>query len=124
MRAVRLGNLEFDRDRFAVRIEWRTVELTFTEFALLDELVRNAGRVVLREHLLGVVWGDESGKASGRLRVQMSRLRKKLQGSWPWTIRTFKKRGYALIDSSEQQQGARLLLGRPQSGRLEPSRRR
>jgi hypothetical protein len=31
----------------------------------------------------------------------MSRLRKKLEGSEPWAIRTVQKRGYALVDLSE-----------------------
>ena len=95
-----LGNLELDRDRFEARIDGQRVELTFTEFALLDTLARNVGRVVLQEEFLDAVWGDASPKLSGRLRVQMSRLRKKLEGSKPWAIRTVQKRGYALADLS------------------------
>jgi DNA-binding winged helix-turn-helix (wHTH) protein len=35
----------------------------------------------------------------------MSRLRKKLEHSRPWAIRTVKKRGYALADVSEHKNG-------------------
>ena len=120
--AVMLGNLELDRDRFEARIDGQRVELTFTEFALLDTLVRNVGRVVLQEELLAAVWGDASPKLSGRLRVQMSRLRKKLEGSKPWAIRTVQKRGYALADLSEDSGHENGRHGRTPPTSLEPSR--
>jgi DNA-binding response OmpR family regulator len=120
--AVTLGNLELDRDRYDARIAGQRVELTFTEFTLLDKLVQNAGRVVLQEELLAAVWGDASPKLSGRLRVQMSRLRKKLEGSKPWAIRTVQKRGYALTDLSEDAGHSNGRLGRRPPTSLEPSR--
>jgi len=96
-----LGNLELDRELYELRIDGHRVELTFTEFALLDKLIDEAGRVVLHEELVASIWGDTSASKVGRLRVQMSRLRKKLEGSDPWTIRTVQRRGYALADLSE-----------------------
>jgi DNA-binding response OmpR family regulator len=100
-----LGNLVLDRERYEVRIDGHRIELTFTEFALLSELVRRPGLVVLQEELLGALWGDQSPELAGRLRVQMSRLRKKLEHSRPWAIRTVKKRGYALAEMSEHKNG-------------------
>lgn len=105
MGPIMLGNLVLDRERYEVRIDGQRVALTFTEFALLDELVRRPGLVVLQEELLGALWGDASPKLAGRLRVQMSRLRKKLEDSTPWSIRTVKKRGYALTNVSDQRNG-------------------
>jgi DNA-binding response OmpR family regulator len=119
--AVTLGNLEIDRDQFEIRIGRRRVELTFTEFALLDELVRNPGRVVSQEELLEAVWGSAAPELAGRLRVQLSRLRKKLAGSRPWTIRTVQKRGYALADQSDDRGTTGKQGRRPPQG-LEPSR--
>lgn len=106
MGVVTLGNLELDRDLFAVRIDQALVELTYTQFALLDELVRNAGRVIPQDELLNAVWGQAAPKHAGRLRVQMSRRRKKLAASHPWTIRTVQKRGYALVDTSDERRQA------------------
>ncbi len=97
-----LGNLELDRARYELRIDGRRVDLTFTEFALLDKLITRPGRVVLQEELVEAVWGDATPDKRGRLRVQMSRLRKKLTGSEPWAIRTVLRRGYALADLSER----------------------
>jgi DNA-binding response OmpR family regulator len=96
-----LGNLEIDRDRYEVRVEQQRIELTFTEFSLLEELVRHAGKVVLQEALLDAVWGEPSPRFTGRLRVQMSRLRKKIAASRRWHIQTVTKRGYVLVDGEE-----------------------
>lgn len=98
---TRLGNLELDLERFELRIAGRRVELTYTEFTLLQALMERPGRVVLQEELVEAVWGDTGSGEGGRLRVQMSRLRKKLEGSKPWVIRTVLRRGYALADLSE-----------------------
>ena len=106
MSVTTLGNLELNRESYELRIDGRRVELTFTEFALLEQLLDRAGRVVLQDELLEALWGDASPKLAGRLRVQMSRLRKKLEDSAPWSIRTVKKRGYALTDVSDQRNGA------------------
>jgi DNA-binding winged helix-turn-helix (wHTH) protein len=57
--------------------------------------------VVQQEELVEAVWGDTSPGKGERLRVQMSRLRKKLEGSKPWAIRTVLRRGYALADLSK-----------------------
>jgi DNA-binding response OmpR family regulator len=107
MGVATLGNLELDRDRFAARVDGSIVDLTYTQFAVLDELVRSAGRVVPQDELLRAVWGEASLAHAGRLRVQVSRLRKKLDGSQPWTIHTVQKRGYALIDASSEKRGRR-----------------
>ena len=55
------------------------VRLTPTEWALLDVLVRNAGRLVTRETLLTEVWGPQYTSDTGYLRLYMSQLRKKLE---------------------------------------------
>jgi DNA-binding response OmpR family regulator len=103
MDTATLGNLELDRERYELRIGGRRVELTYSEFALLDTLVARAGRVVPQEELVGAVWGTATPNMIGRLRVQMSRLRRKLEGSRPWAIRTVQRRGYALADLSERE---------------------
>lgn len=97
-----LGNLELDRERYELRIAGQRVELTYSEFALLHLLVERAGRVVHQQELVEAVWGAMGPPKGSRLRVQVSRLRKKLAASDPWTIRTVLRRGYALADLSER----------------------
>lgn len=90
---IQIGNLEFDYDRQAVRVDGVPVELTALERKLLACLLENSGRIVSRERLL-----DEIYSASGRivndntLSVYLKRLRAKL--GQPCRIQTVKNLGY------------------------------
>lgn len=97
---ITLGNLTLNIDRYAVQVSGRTVALTFLEFEVLKCLAQNAGRVVQRDQLLRELWGEDGPSNPLRLTIHMSRLRKKLAGSTPWTIETVRRRGYVLADTS------------------------
>ncbi|MDQ2681999.1 MAG: response regulator transcription factor [Chloroflexota bacterium] len=56
----RVGDLEIFSDQRLVRRGDREIELTAREFALLDYLVQNTGRVLTRDQILARVWGDEA----------------------------------------------------------------
>lgn len=56
-----------------------TVHLTKTEWAVLEVLVRNPGRVVPAKQLLQEVWGAAYTRETGYLRFYMAKLRKKLE---------------------------------------------
>jgi DNA-binding response OmpR family regulator len=65
----------------AAREAWlkdRQLELTSVEFTLLETLVRNAGRVISREHLTETVLGRKVGPFDRVIDVHVSNLRKKL----------------------------------------------
>lgn len=94
-----LGNLVVDLEAYNVWVDARRVSLTFSEFELLTLLVRRAGAVVPREELARAMWGD--APAEHRLNVQVCRLRKKLEDSRPWHVKTVRRRGYALIADGE-----------------------
>jgi DNA-binding response OmpR family regulator len=72
------GVLSIDPATFSVRCEGREVRLTRKEFALLEELARNAGRVMTRAALLDRVWGLGYYGDSRTLDVHIRRLRLKL----------------------------------------------
>ncbi|GAA3865172.1 response regulator [Leifsonia kafniensis] len=55
------------------------VRLTPTEWLILEELLRNPGRLVTREALLTRVWGPNHTGDSGYLRLYLAQLRKKLE---------------------------------------------
>ena len=61
-----------------VTVDKQEVHLTATEYALLRELVRHAGKVVTHKQLLRAVWGPKSEEQAQYLRVYMTRLRKKI----------------------------------------------
>ena len=101
-----LGNMEIDRGRFEVRIRGRRIALTFMEFELLSHLARNRGNVLSKERLLEAASRRRGGVGTAKLRIHISRLRKKIVESSPWNIRTVQKRGYVLTDSALARQPA------------------
>lgn len=96
---IRVGNLIIDRDRYTVRVGEELVTLTYIEFELLAKLASSRGRVLSQQQILETVWGRDHENGCSKLAVHVSRLRKKIAASQPWTIRTVKKRGYALTDA-------------------------
>jgi DNA-binding response OmpR family regulator len=74
-----IGSLTIDGARHQVRMANRDLVLSPIEYRLLFYLAQNAGRVVTQEQLLEQVWGEEYAGESHLLRVNMSRLRSKLE---------------------------------------------
>ncbi len=72
---------EFTMDFQARRVTVRGKDLKLgpTEYKLLSQLVRNAGRVMLHGDLLRKVWGPEYGGETEYLRVYISYLRNKIE---------------------------------------------
>jgi two-component system response regulator MprA len=75
----------------------RSIDLTRTEFALLELLMRNAGRPLPRETIMDRVWGWESEPTSNSLEVFIGYLRRKTEaGGEPRLIHTVRGVGYVL----------------------------
>jgi two-component system, OmpR family, KDP operon response regulator KdpE len=75
----RFGQLEIDLPGHVVRLRGEEVRLTPTEFALLEQLVVNADKLLTHRVLLQKVWGPEYGSEAEYLRVYINRLRQKLE---------------------------------------------
>lgn len=95
---VRTGGVEIDLGRRLVTRDGEAVDLTRTEWLLLQHLAANAGRVLLNAELLTKVWGPEYRDDLQYLRVWVSRLRRKLEPepSNPTIIKTKPGIGYML----------------------------
>jgi two-component system, OmpR family, KDP operon response regulator KdpE len=76
---VTSGSLTIDLGRRRVTLEGREVTLTATEYNLLAELARNAGKVMMHEELLARVWGPEYRDETEYLRTYVRYLRKKVE---------------------------------------------
>ena len=100
--AVRFDDVEIDLERRVVTRGGELVELSRTEWLLLQHLAVNAGKVVLHTELLTKVWGPEYRDDLQYLRVWISRVRRKLgsRPGDPGRIKTFQGIGY-LLDVSE-----------------------
>ena len=77
---MRVGDLELDLRTRQVRRGARAVELTRTEFALLELLMRNAGVVLTRDVIRERVWGFDDSYGSNTLDVYVGYLRRKTEG--------------------------------------------
>jgi two-component system, OmpR family, KDP operon response regulator KdpE len=76
---VTAGDLEVDLAQHRVTKDGRPVHLTPTEFSLLEQFVRNPGKLLTHRWLLQKVWGERYGDESHYLRVYVASLRKKLE---------------------------------------------
>ncbi len=91
-----LGDVELDAGTRTVRCRGEAVELTATEFNLMDVLLRNAGRIVKREDLSQRVLGREFRPYDRSIDVHVSSLRRKLGHEVAGTerIKTIRGVGY------------------------------
>src|SRR5439155_7769958 len=95
------GDLEIDTEMHKVTVAGHTVTLTPIEYALLDELARNVGRVLTTHLLLQRVWGSQYSDATDYIKGVVRRLRVKLEPdpAHPQYIITEPHLGYRLSDS-------------------------
>ncbi len=70
--------IEIDFDAFSVKAEGRPVDLTPTEFRLLETLIGHRGQVLSAEQLLQLAWRDPTATGPDRVKFAMLRLRRKL----------------------------------------------
>jgi two-component system response regulator MprA len=91
------ANLTLDLGTREVRRGGRPIELTRTEFALLELFLRNPRQVLTRSIIFERVWGYDFGFASNSLDVYIGYLRRKTEaGGEPRVIHTVRGVGYAL----------------------------
>ena len=77
--SVKSGDLEINFSQRKVTVKGEEVALTLTEYALLQELALNAGKVLTYIQLLQKVWGADYADEREYLHVFVSRLRAKLE---------------------------------------------
>jgi two-component system response regulator MprA len=94
---LRYDDLVLDPIAHTVRRGERWIELTRTEFALLDLFLRNPARPLPRETIMDRVWGWESEPTSNSLEVFVGYLRRKTEADGePRLIHTVRGVGYVL----------------------------
>jgi two-component system, OmpR family, response regulator MprA len=95
--ALRYEDLVLDPTARTVHRSERPVDLTRTEYALLELLMRNAGRPLPRDVIMERVWGWESEPTSNSLEVFIGYLRRKTEADGePRLIHTVRGVGYVL----------------------------
>ena len=94
---LRFADLELDPGTREVRRGDGAIELTRTEFSLLELFLRNPRQVLTRSIIFERVWGYDFGPSSNSLDVYIGYLRRKTEaGGKPRLIHTVRGVGYAL----------------------------
>ena len=101
--SVTVGTLRIEFDTRRVCMCDEEVRLTPTEYALLEELVCQAGKVLTHRYLLTKVWGSEYVDSREYLHVVINKLRAKIEKdpTNPRLILNVPKVGYVLRASPE-----------------------
>jgi two-component system response regulator MprA len=95
--ALSFAELRLDADRHGAQVGENFVELTRTEYQLLELLMLNPRRVLSHSLIYDRVWGYDFGPASNALRVYVGYLRRKLEDAGARDlIHTVRGVGYAL----------------------------
>lgn len=101
-RTIVIGNLVLQLDERALVIDGKTIELTPSEYALMEFFVRHHKVVLSREQLLNVIWEtDALGSTTRTIDAHIQRLRKKL-GRYKGYIKTVYGIGYKLEVAEER----------------------
>jgi two-component system, OmpR family, response regulator MprA len=94
---LRFADLELDPSTREVRRNGESIELTRTEFSLLELFMMNPRQVLTRSLIFERVWGYDFGLSSNSLDVYIGYLRRKTEaGGEPRLIQTVRGVGYAL----------------------------
>ena len=97
---LRFSDLELDLGTREVRRGERAIDLTRTEFALLELFLRNPRQVLTRSIIFERVWGYDFGPTSNSLDVYIGYLRRKTEdGGAGRLIHTIRGIGYALREA-------------------------
>ena len=99
---LRFGDLTMDLRSRTVRRGAVLLELTRTEFSLLQALLQHAGQVLTRGQLFERVWGYDLDRSSNSLDVYIGYLRRKLEpGGASRLVHTVRGVGFVLREQRE-----------------------
>jgi DNA-binding response OmpR family regulator len=94
---LRIDDLILDPNSMIVHAGERRITLTAKEFAILEYLMTNAGKVVSQEELLEHVWDENANLFTQAIKVHINNLRKKLREAKRVNfVQTVKGKGYVV----------------------------
>ncbi len=101
-KTLKSGELELDRTACRVKLGGSDLQLTATEFRLLEYLMSRPGVVFSREQLLDAVWGHDRAVTDRTVDVYILRLRQKIEvdAASPNYIRSVRGFGYSFNENA------------------------
>jgi two-component system copper resistance phosphate regulon response regulator CusR len=98
---LRVGDLELDRLSMRVRRAGKRIDLTAKEYALLEYLMSNSGRVLSRTMIIEHVWDESFEGLTNIVDVFIRHLRTKIDGPFETKLlQTVRGAGYAITDET------------------------
>jgi len=94
---LRIAGVELFRDKFLVLVDKEPIELTATEFKILECLMRRAGCVLSRNQILESLGDDRLFVTDRTVDVHIFTIRRKL-GNYGNIIQTIRGIGYRIVD--------------------------
>ncbi len=94
-RVLSAGELQLDRESCRVRVNGTALDLTATEFKLLEHLMARPGVVFSRQQLLDSVWGHQRVVTERAVDVYILRLRQKIELVGESCLRSVRGFGYS-----------------------------
>jgi len=91
------GPIKLDLDRYQATFNGEIVDLSATEFRLLEALIMRVGKVVTKDNLLATVWGVDFKNNSTVVDTYISYLRKKLHKDGFDGIKTIRGIGFQIL---------------------------
>lgn len=93
---LRCGDVVINAGEGTVAKNGIPIELTKTEYRILEYLVKNKGRILTKQQIFGYVWGDDFIADDSTVMVHISNLRAKIEDDArnPKLLRTIKGLGY------------------------------
>lgn len=99
---IKIGDLEVDRLSHQVKRGGKRIDLSGKEYALLEYLATNAGRVLSRTMIIEHVWDQSFRGLTNIVDVYVKQLRSKIdEGREPKLIHTVRGFGYRLSEDDE-----------------------
>ena len=92
------GPISMDLERHQVFFREELIEMSPTEFRLLEELIMRSGKVISKETLLSNVWEIDFETNSTNVETYISYLRKKLHRDGYEGIKTIRGIGFQIVD--------------------------
>lgn len=90
---LKIGDLSLNRESYVVTLAGQNIDLTRSEFRLLESLMMNQGKVLSRESLIGEIQGEGVNVVGRTIDTHIFGLRKKL-GAWADNVETIRGVGY------------------------------
>jgi len=101
---LEVGNLTLNLSLRRVTRDGKEIELTPTEFSLLEFLLRNSGQVVTRKMLCEHLWDANWEGVTNVIEVHINRLRNKIDRDFPVAlIHTVRGKGYVLRSEPDRE---------------------